>query len=162
MCAGAEQPSALYRKGEEMNHGGSRCAPMGRYGVAATLSRIHLNLRDFMPMPLPQTPATMEKLRARTGHDAAQWGAAIFILTSERFVNDDRVWRHVSHDLSGIDFWAMLDNHSWQKGPELLLRLAANLYGKNVKVDIGRLLELTGPSGCDLVLGAIKIYQAEM
>ena len=114
-----------------------------------------------MPIPVPLTPTIIEKLKARTARNG-QWGAAIFIFTSSRFADDNRVWRHVDHDLSGIDFSAMLRDRSWKPVEKMLLTLAASLYGKSATLDLGRLFELLGNSGRDLVLGAIEVYLAGM
>lgn len=114
-----------------------------------------------MPIPIPLTPTIIENLEARTARNGL-WGAAIFIFTSPRFVNDNRVWRHVDHDLSGIDFRAMLRDGSWQLGPRMLLELAASLYGTGTKLDIGRLLDLLDASGQEVVLEAITVYLAGM
>jgi hypothetical protein len=114
-----------------------------------------------MPIPLPLTPAIIEKLNARTARNG-QWGAAIYVFTSSRFAADDRIWRHVDHDLSGIDFSAILRDRSWQGVERMLVELAASLYGKRAKLDLGRLFELLGNSGREVAMGAIEVYLAGM
>ena len=134
----------------------------GPVGCACDDQSHHLHhCEPFMPIPVPLTPTIIEKLEARTARNG-QWGAAIFIFTSSRFADDNRVWRHVDHDLSGIDFSAMLRDRSWTPVEKMLLTLAASLYGKSATLNIGRLFELLGHSGRDVVLGAIEVYLAGM
>ena len=89
-----------------------------------------------------------------------QWAAAMFILTSDRFANDDRVWPHVDDDLSKIRFHAILADETWGNVHRHILLLAASLYGTGAQVDLGRVLELLSDSSRDLVRGAIAIYLA--
>lgn len=89
-----------------------------------------------------------------------RWAAAMYILTSDRFASDDRVWRHVDDDLSEIRFHAILAEKTWGSVHRHLLQLAASLYGTGEQLDVGRLLDLLGDDGREVTREAIAIYLA--
>ena len=131
---------------------------MVRYGVDATNDRTAFNPTANLPMliELPLSASTLPQLPARTARKS-EWAAALAVLTSKRFATDDRVWRHVDDDMTGIAFREMLADGPWTSGERLLLEFAASLYGAGVGVDAGRLLAL-GDSSRAIALRAVSAY----
>lgn len=72
-------------------------------------------------------------LNARADRGDYEAAAALTILDSPMFTNDERAWRHV--DMDGIDWAAILDEGTWSSGEQKVLELGRALWSGHGSVD---------------------------
>jgi hypothetical protein len=89
---------------------------------------------------------------------ASDWAAALAILTSDRFVNDGRVWQHVDLERQCIYFSKMVRDGTFSSGEIALLRMAASLFSTDERVNLWRTLGALDEEACRLALRAMGTY----
>ena len=86
------------------------------------------------------------------------WHAALTILTSDAFMQDGRVWRHVDLARKEIHFERILKDGTFSGGEKRLLEIAASLFNSDHKVNLWRAFGMLDGHFTEIAIRAIRAY----
>jgi len=86
---------------------------------------------------------------------AGDWRAALMILTSERFRDEPRVWKHVDLERGCIYFEKMLEDGTFSGGEHRMLKLAASLFSQEFEINMWMTFNFLDEDFTELAIRAI-------
>ena len=88
---------------------------------------------------------------------SADWRATFVILTNA-FASDHRVWRHVELEHEEIHFKTILADGTFSSGERTLIEVAASLFNRDYSVNLWAVLNRLDDANTSLVLQAIESF----
>lgn len=108
---------------------------------------------EFSKMQDANTELKIQKLSR-----AADWRAALMILTSDAFATDGRVWQHVDLDKQSIYFSKMLTDGTFSGGEQRLLQIAASLFSQQHQINLWTALGYLDENNAAIALAAMHTF----